>query len=122
MASPEEERICINCGKVFKPNNYKRLYCEDCIPAGISNSESAKLRARLLKHKLIEYKGNKCELCGYNKCEGALHFHHLNPQEKDFTISQRNLGLTNLEEFYKEVDKCILVCANCHAEIHYQDN
>ena len=119
-APVEENRICVICGKEFKPNNYKRIYCEDCVPAGLSNTESAKLRARLLKHKLIQYKGNQCEICGYNKCEGALQFHHLDPTEKDFTISQKNLGLTGLDTFYKEVDKCILVCANCHAEIHYE--
>ena len=114
-----EIRRCVICGKKFIPNNYKRIYCEDCVPAGISNIESAKIRARLLKHKLIEYKGGKCEKCGYNKCEGALQFHHLNPTEKDFTISSKNLGLTDIQEFYNEVDKCILVCANCHAEIHW---
>ena len=70
-----------------------------------------------LKHELIIYKGGKCEICGYNKCDAALEFHHLNPEEKEFGIASK--GYTrSLKECKKEVDKCILVCANCHREIH----
>lgn len=115
-----ELRKCIICGKEFLPNNKNRTYCFECSPSGLSSAESVKLHARLLKHKLIEYKGGKCEKCGYNKCDGALQFHHLNPNEKEFTISNTNLGnLKTFEDFYKEVDKCILLCANCHAEEHW---
>ncbi len=71
---------------------------------------------RRVKIKLVEYKGNNCEICGYNKCITSLEFHHLNPEEKDFTIS----GKTNsFEKLKSEVDKCILVCRNCHGEIHF---
>lgn len=70
---------------------------------------------RRKKEELVLYKGGKCEKCGYNKCIEALEFHHLNPLEKDFTISGSNLKIETLK---KEVDKCILVCANCHREIH----
>ena len=75
-------------------------------------------RRRKLKDMAIKYKGGKCEKCGYNKCNGALDFHHLNPLEKDFSIS--STGTTkSFERITKELDKCILVCANCHREIHY---
>ena len=75
-------------------------------------------RRRKLKDMAIDYKGGKCEKCGYNKCNGALEFHHLNPEEKDFSIS--SAGTTrSFERIKKEIDKCILVCANCHREIHY---
>lgn len=78
-------------------------------------------RRRKLKDMAIEYKGGKCEKCGYNKCNGALEFHHLNPEEKDFSISSS--GTTKSFERIKiEIDKCILVCANCHREIHYLNN
>ena len=70
------------------------------------------------KLKLIEYKGGKCEICGYNKCIAALEFHHLDPNEKDFTISGSSKSFEHLKE---EVDKCILVCANCHRELHYKE-
>lgn len=71
---------------------------------------------RQVKIKLVEYKGGKCEKCGYNKCVDALEFHHLDPSEKDFTISGKSWSYERLK---KEVDKCILVCSNCHKEIHY---
>ena len=64
---------------------------------------------------LVEYKGGKCEKCGYNKCIDALDFHHLDPKEKDFNVGGKSF---NLERLKKEVDKCVLVCANCHREIH----
>lgn len=67
------------------------------------------------KVKLVNYKGGKCERCGYDKCVQALQFHHLNPDEKDFAISGKSYSFERLK---KEVDKCIMVCANCHIEIH----
>jgi len=70
---------------------------------------------RRKKIQLVEYKGGKCEKCGYSKCMAALQFHHLNPLEKDFTIGGKSWGFSRLKE---EVDKCVLVCSNCHIEIH----
>ena len=75
---------------------------------------------RKLKQKLVEYKGGKCEICGYDKCIDALEFHHLNPSEKEFTICSGDYK--SFEKAKKEADKCILVCANCHREIHFQEN
>lgn len=70
-----------------------------------------------LKNLAVEYKGGKCIKCGYNKCIYALEFHHLNPLDKDFSISAK--GYTrSWENVKKEIDKCILVCSNCHREIH----
>lgn len=69
------------------------------------------------KQKAIDYKGGCCERCGYSKCNAALEFHHLDPNEKDFGVSAK--GLTRPWEKIKiEIDKCILVCSNCHKEIH----
>lgn len=80
------------------------------------NSEKV-VRYRIrLKQKLIEYKGGKCIRCGYCKdCPPAYDFHHKDPTKKDFQISGACIGL---EKMKKEVDKCDLVCRNCHAEIH----
>ena len=65
---------------------------------------------------LIAYKGGKCQMCGYDKCERELEFHHLDPSEKDFGISKTlTRSVASLKE---EVDKCILLCSNCHAEEH----
>lgn len=73
-------------------------------------------RRKKIREKAINYKGGKCELCNYNKCPQALEFHHLNKQ-KEFGISAK--GYTrSWEKVKKEIDKCILVCANCHREMH----
>ena len=70
-----------------------------------------------LKERAIYVMGNKCACCGYNKCIQALEFHHLNPEEKDFSFgSNTNRSWADTRN---ELQKCILVCANCHREIHY---
>jgi DNA replicative helicase MCM subunit Mcm2 (Cdc46/Mcm family) len=76
-------------------------------------------RRKDLKQKSLDYKGNSCQLCGYDKCQEALVFHHLNTGKKGFAISVE--GYTrSWEKIKRELDKCILVCANCHAEIHHR--
>lgn len=71
-------------------------------------------KRRDTKRRLVEYKGGKCEKCGYNKCISALEFHHINPLEKEYVISKVS---NSFEKLKKEADKCQLVCANCHREI-----
>ncbi len=74
-------------------------------------------RRKELRHKAIVYKGGRCSICGYNKCLQALEFHHSDPSKKDFGISAK--GYTRSWEMVsKELDKCILLCANCHREVH----
>ena len=69
------------------------------------------------KLKAVEYMGGCCQLCGYNKCVGALHFHHLDPSEKDFALSKT--GSTYVwDDVKKELDKCVCLCGNCHSEVH----
>ena len=79
--------------------------------------ESVQKRREKVKQMAVEYKGGKCKCCGYNKYIGALEFHHIDPTKKTFGISCN--GLTKAwGEVKKELDKCILVCSNCHREIH----
>lgn len=115
-----EHKICTKCN-VLKPKNdfYKKSensrhtnsYCKECVKNGVT------ILKRNFKQECINYKGGKCILCEYNKCNSALEFHHTNPQEKDFHISDSGAHkLTN--KIKLELDKCILVCANCHREIH----
>lgn len=113
------ERCCPKCEET-KPLNefYKRrgkegasVYCKKC------TGEQALIRQRNLKQECIDYKGGCCEECGYDKYNGALEFHHLDPNEKDFSISSlKSYSFT--DKLKKELDKCILVCSNCHREIH----
>ena len=58
-----------------------------------------------------------CSKCGYNKCVGALCFHHTDPKNKEFMISKATNASISKEKFEVELDKCILLCANCHAEL-----
>lgn len=74
-------------------------------------------RRRRLKEMAMEIKGGKCQICGYNRCVAALSFHHIDEKTKSFSLSTR--GLTrSWAKIEAEVDKCILVCENCHREIH----
>jgi 5-methylcytosine-specific restriction endonuclease McrA len=74
-------------------------------------------RRKTIRKMAIEYKGGKCAICGYCQCIQALEFHHTNSSGKDFGISAR--GYTrSWKEVKKELDKCILLCANCHREVH----
>ena len=73
-------------------------------------------RRRQIKQLVIEAFDSKCCVCNYNKFPGALEFHHINPEEKEFKISR--MLTRSFKETVKELKKCILVCANCHREIH----
>ena len=79
----------------------------------------AKMAARVRRHELrdkaIQYKGGRCSICSYDKCASAFDFHHLDPMEKDFTISSH---MSSWERIKKEIDKCVLLCARCHREVH----
>tara|TARA_Y100000389_G_C17344726_1_gene455235 strand:- start:371 stop:1006 length:636 start_codon:yes stop_codon:yes gene_type:complete len=70
------------------------------------------------KRNAIEYKGGKCEHCGYEKCDAAFDFHHKNPKEKDFGISMsgKRFGV----DIKRELDKCLLLCGNCHTAEHHR--
>jgi len=121
-------------------NLQKRKFCLDCSPFNKHNTRSAlnddntneeKLKRkrkrwvisvtkwrRKQKLKLFAYKGGKCILCGYDKpVPGAYAFHHRDPKQKDFTISRYG-HCRSWKVVKKEVDKCDLLCQNCHAEVH----
>lgn len=74
-----------------------------------------KTYVRRLKEQSVSYKGGKCQVCGYDRYNGALEFHHIDESNKSFTISGKSISFDRLRP---ELDKCILVCSNCHREIH----
>ena len=74
-------------------------------------AKNQRQKNRKLLHKL---KINGCAICGYNKCDRGLDFHHVNPEDKKFCINQTQMSNKNL---LSELEKCILLCKNCHAEI-----
>lgn len=103
-----KEKTCPNCNKSHKG---KRIKCSVCYQRDRRNG---------LKAKAVAYKGGACERCGYNKCMKALHFHHLDPSEKDFHITGSEYH--SWEKVVKELNKCLLLCANCHYEEHEKIN
>lgn len=74
---------------------------------------------RRRKENLIRVLGSRCCLCGYDKCVSALEFHHINPEQKSYQLSSGNCH--KIEDDLTEAKKCVLVCANCHREIHTSD-
>jgi hypothetical protein len=109
---------CKSCQKEFeydkeaRKKGYRAEMCNSC-----SVSEFRRRR----KAKAVEYKGGSCNICGYNKCLAALEFHHLEPEHKDFGLAQHGVP-RSWEKQKVELDKCILVCSNCHREIHSKDD
>ncbi|CAN5712418.1 hypothetical protein BH24ACT25_BH24ACT25_02530 [soil metagenome] len=92
---------------VFKSG---RSRCARC------NSEAVARRRRRVKRTLVEEAGGRCTLCGYDRYVGALHFHHLDPTQKTFSVSHE--GVTRaIAKARAEIGKCVLLCSNCHAEV-----
>lgn len=106
------EKACLICGKIFKPKTAaasQRQCCYDCMPDGVQLRRSKFLDLIRLQ------RGGKCERCGYDNYLGALEFHHIDPSKKDFTIGDSNFRLKDAVE---EVKKCVMICSNCHKELH----
>ena len=107
------EQTCKHCQRVYlydRKKGHRKQACNTCL---------VDIRRKQRDNKMYDYKGGPCcSRCGYNKCKAALCFHHEDPSTKEFQISG-NWGLS-WEKTKLELDKCILVCANCHAEIHME--
>jgi len=73
-------------------------------------------RRRRVKRILVEEAGGRCRICGYDRYPGALQFHHLDPSTKSFALSVQGVA-RSLSKARAEVEKCALICANCHAEV-----
>lgn len=101
------------CTNIVEGVRSDAIYCsKNCkMKAAVSR------RRKELKVKAVEYLGGRCMKCGYNKCVAALDFHHKNEEEKDFGIAAK--GVTrSWDKVRAELDKCDLLCANCHREYH----
>jgi transposase len=113
-----DRKICFTCKK--EKNNsefYKRTAnqlqtnCKEC------KKKLQNEKYRIFKKEMVDYKGGECQCCGYNNCFHALDFHHINPKTKSFAIANTTKRKIT-QEVAEELDKCILVCSNCHREIH----
>ena len=104
------------CGTVGKENFYSssKYYCKPCWNKNTYQRSIQKFTDYLQQHR----GGIQCERCGYDKGFWGLAFHHRDPTVKEFSID-KNRG-KNKEELYAELDKCDVLCHNCHAEEHYR--
>ena len=115
---------CKYCGCEFISTK-RRSYCDKCItrfakePKSKSSSTMRMIRNRefIKNHK----KDKKCEICGYNKCSEILDFHHINRKEKNKGVSVLMKTLKSIYIINKDIEKYILVCPNCHRELHLKE-
>lgn len=81
-------------------------------------SERVKAWRKHSKERIIEAMGGKCCICGYNKCSSALALHHLDPSQKDISFGAIRANPISWLKIVEELRKCVLVCHNCHSEVH----
>jgi hypothetical protein len=85
------------------------------------NYAQQQFRGQQRKTLLVETQGGACLLCGYKRNPNALSFHHKDPSAKQFQLDLRNCSNRSWKSLLAEASKCLLVCLNCHAEIHSQN-
>ena len=98
--------------KIYCKNNKEKIYEK--------NKKWQRDRYKKTRQYINDYKLSKgCAICGYNKCAEVLDFHHKNNGDKDFCIGYS--GNMNLIDIKKEMEKCIILCSNCHRELHSRE-
>lgn len=105
-------KFCIVCGENDLEKFYKDIhsYCKKC------HNDNKTKKSIENKKRAVEYLGGKCSNCGYEKYYGALSFHHINSLDKGDNF--KNLRFLSWENIKREIDKCVLLCHNCHSERH----
>lgn len=101
-------KICLICLKEFRN---KGNVCSSC---------RVNWKKYEVKKLAVEYKGSSCQSCDYNLCIASLTFHHIDPTKKDFSIGGNHTRTFN--SIKEELDKCILLCQNCHSALHYNES
>ena len=118
---------CLYCEQEFtikptgKSGGQNRQFCYNCLPEGLDHNARIARSRELIRLKALQEKETLgCSICGYNKNGAALEWHHLDPDAKEDEPSNLSkLGTwSGWQQYQEEIKKCILVCANCHREIH----
>lgn len=118
------KKICNGCHQLLSTDNFYVNTITGKFKSLCKKCHNLKMPARHLskqiinKKKAIEYKGGKCERCGYDKFYGAIEFHHRDLKSKTGDISFQRQQNKDFEYWKPELDKCMILCANCHREVH----
>ena len=112
-------RRCDTCNEIkpfseFRTKKGKKMpekCCKSC------RGKKAIKKSKIFKKQCVDYKGGKCEICGYDKYAEVLDFHHTDPSQKELNLNKMKLYDFN-EKITKELDKCKLLCGRCHREEH----
>src|SRR5215813_2985061 len=118
------ENLCVVCGATLMGRQSK--FCSNKCKNGFTNNKHQNYstqqdRARRRRLLLIQQKGGRYERCGYKRNQAAIAFHHIEPSTKSFQIDLRTCSNTSWNALLAEAQKCLLLCLNCHAEIHNPD-
>lgn len=113
---------CVNCATTL--TGRQRRFCSRLCKNADTNKRHQsyscqQVRGLNRKLELIAEMGGRCVRCGYDRNLAALNWHHIDPSLKSFALDLRSLSNRKTADIRSEVGKCILVCANCHAEIHW---
>lgn len=116
-----KQLTCKSCNKSLTET--QRLYCSKKCNQDNSNIKFQKYlcqqdRGLERKLKFVKNLGGKCSICNYSKNLSALVFHHRNPEEKKITLDLRAMSNNSMEILTNEINKCQLLCHNCHHELH----
>jgi hypothetical protein len=120
MAVPHHTTQCFVCGK--KLSGRQSMFCSIACKAKYHSQSTIRAqnaRGMSRKRLLIEKMGGACCKCGYKRNLAALEFHHKNKKKKSFQLDMRSLSNRSLNKILVESKKCILICANCHRELHH---
>jgi len=120
MAQQERSRkYYLKCKKQIN-QKHSEYYLKNKEEINIRHKQYNKEKYELNKITMKNLKINGCAICGYNKCDKCLDFHHVNPSDKKFMVNIRDLQRKEYK-ILEELNKCILLCKNCHYEIHAKE-
>lgn len=99
------------------PQDHKDWCRQDYLANREKYADKRDARRSAIREYLSELK-TECSLCGYSRCKAALDFHHVNAEDKTVTPSKMAVKGWSFSRIDKELENCIVVCSNCHREIH----
>lgn len=102
---------CKVCARAQHKSAYMERY-------GDKARAAARLRGASTRQFIVDYKNtHPCIICGEDN-RVCLDFHHLDPTQKDFNLSAATTSTRSIESIQEEIDKCVVLCKNCHMKVH----